>query len=75
MVLLSVLAFPLAHSRITDRKCRLCRRSSVRIAHEIERSVDTSTAAGRAFYGMLPVFAAFETDVCRERQLEGIDDV
>jgi len=38
----------------------------------IEQSVDTSTAAGRAFYGMLAVFAAFETDVRRERQLEGI---
>src|SRR5262249_41343646 len=38
----------------------------------IEQSVDPSTAAGRAFYGMLAVFAAFETDVRRERQLEGI---
>jgi DNA invertase Pin-like site-specific DNA recombinase len=34
--------------------------------------VDTSSAVGRAFYGMLAVFAAFETDVRRERQLEGI---
>ena len=52
------------------------------IAHEIEQagahlkvieqSVDTSSAAGRTFYGMLAVFAAFETDVRRERQLEGI---
>ena len=38
----------------------------------IEQSVDTSSAAGRAFFGMLAVFAAFETDVRRERQLEGI---
>jgi DNA invertase Pin-like site-specific DNA recombinase len=38
----------------------------------IEQDVDTSTAAGRAFFGMLAVFAAFETDVRRERQLEGI---
>ena len=30
--------------------------------------VDTSTSAGRAFFGMLAVFAAFETDVRRERQ-------
>jgi DNA invertase Pin-like site-specific DNA recombinase len=36
------------------------------------QSVDTSTAAGRAFFGMLAVFAAFETDVRRERQMEGI---
>jgi DNA invertase Pin-like site-specific DNA recombinase len=38
----------------------------------VEQSVDTSSTAGRAFYGMLAVFAAFETDVRRERQLEGI---
>ena len=37
-----------------------------------EQSVDTSTSAGRAFFGMLAVFAAFETDVRRERQMEGI---
>src|SRR5215813_11649798 len=57
-------------------------RDLANIAHEIEQAgahlkvieqnVDTSTAAGRAFYGMLAVFAAFETDVRRERQLEGI---
>jgi DNA invertase Pin-like site-specific DNA recombinase len=57
-------------------------RDLANIAHEIEQagaylkvleqSVDTSSAAGRAFYGMLSVFAAFETDVRRERQLEGI---
>jgi len=34
--------------------------------------VDTSSAVGRAFYGMLAVLAAFETDVRRERQLEDI---
>ena len=38
----------------------------------IEQSVDTSTSAGRAFFGMLAVFAQFETDVRRERQMEGI---
>ena len=38
----------------------------------LEQSVDTSSATGRAFFGMLAVFAAFETDVRRERQLEGI---
>jgi len=32
-----------------------------------EQAVDTSTAADRAFFGMLAVFAAFETDVRRER--------
>jgi DNA invertase Pin-like site-specific DNA recombinase len=57
-------------------------RDLANVAHEIEeaganlkvleQSVDTSTAAGRAFFGMLAVFAAFETDVRRERQMEGI---
>jgi DNA invertase Pin-like site-specific DNA recombinase len=37
-----------------------------------EQSVDTSTPAGRAFFGMLATFAQFETDVRRERQMEGV---
>jgi DNA invertase Pin-like site-specific DNA recombinase len=57
-------------------------RDLANIAHEIEakgaalrvleQSVDTSTSAGKAFFGMLAVFAQFETDVRRERQAEGI---
>lgn len=57
-------------------------RDLANIAHEldakgahlrvIEQSVDTSTTAGKAFFGMLAVFAEFETGVRRERQLEGI---
>jgi DNA invertase Pin-like site-specific DNA recombinase len=52
------------------------------IAHEIEnrgaalrvieQNVDTSTSSGKAFFGMLAVFAQFENDVRRERQMEGI---
>ena len=38
----------------------------------IEQPIDTSTAAGKAFLGMLGVFAEFETNLRRERQLEGI---
>lgn len=34
--------------------------------------IDTSDAAGKAFFGMLTVFAEFETNLRRERQLEGI---
>jgi DNA invertase Pin-like site-specific DNA recombinase len=55
------------------------------IAHEIEtagaslrvldQAVDTATSAGKAFFGMLAVFAQFETDVRRERQAEGIAKV
>jgi DNA invertase Pin-like site-specific DNA recombinase len=37
-----------------------------------ERPIDTSTAAGNAFLDMLGVFAEFETQLRRERQLEGI---
>ena len=33
---------------------------------------DTSTAAGKAFLDMLGVFAEFETNLRKERQLEGI---
>jgi DNA invertase Pin-like site-specific DNA recombinase len=57
-------------------------RDLANIAHEIEakgaalkvieQAVDTSTTAGRAFFGMLSVFAQFETDVRSERQREGI---
>ena len=52
------------------------------IAHELqargvtlratEQAVDTSTSHGKAFFGMLGVFAEFETNLRRERQLEGI---
>jgi len=58
-------------------------RDLANIAHEIEgknaslrvleQAVDTSTSAGKAFFGMLAVFAQFETDVRRERQAEGLD--
>lgn len=37
-----------------------------------EQPIDTSTAAGKAFLNMLGVFAEFETNLRRERQLEGI---
>jgi DNA invertase Pin-like site-specific DNA recombinase len=57
-------------------------RDLTNIAHEIEgkkaslrvieQAVDTSSSAGKAFFGMLAVFAQFETDVRRERQAEGI---
>lgn len=37
-----------------------------------EQPIDTSTAAGRCFLQMLGVFAEFETNLRRERQMEGI---
>ena len=37
-----------------------------------EQHVDTSSAAGKAFFQMLGVFAEFETNLRKERQLEGI---
>ena len=39
-----------------------------------EQPIDTSTAAGKAFLDMLGVFAEFETNLRRERQLEGVRD-
>lgn len=38
-----------------------------------EQPIDTSTAAGKAFLDMLGVLAEFETNLRRERQLEGIE--
>lgn len=37
-----------------------------------DQPIDTSTAAGKAFLDMLGVFAEFETNLRRERQMEGI---
>jgi len=37
-----------------------------------EQPIDTSTAAGKAFLDMLGVFSEFESNLRRERQLEGI---
>ncbi|AGY91002.1 resolvase [Spiribacter curvatus] len=38
----------------------------------IEQPIDTSTSAGKAFLDMLGVFAEFESNLRRERQMEGI---
>jgi DNA invertase Pin-like site-specific DNA recombinase len=37
-----------------------------------DQPIDTSTAAGKAFLDMLSVFAEFETNLRRERQMDGI---
>ena len=37
-----------------------------------EQPIDTGTAAGKCFFDLLGVFAEFETNLRRERQLEGI---
>ena len=42
------------------------------ILRATEQPVDTATAAGKAFFDMLGVFAEFETNLRRERQMEGI---
>ncbi len=74
-------------SLVVTRLDRLGRslRDLANIAHEIDsagaslrvldQSVDTASSAGKAFFGMLAVFAQFETDVRRERQAEGIAKV
>ncbi|WP_041277512.1 recombinase family protein [Desulfotalea psychrophila] len=38
----------------------------------IDQAIDTATASGRAFLQMLGVFAEFETNLRKERQLAGI---
>jgi DNA invertase Pin-like site-specific DNA recombinase len=38
----------------------------------LDQRIDTSTPHGRAFLGMLATFAEFETNIRKERQLEGI---
>jgi DNA invertase Pin-like site-specific DNA recombinase len=38
----------------------------------LNANIDTKSASGKAFLGMLGVFAEFETNLRRERQLEGI---
>ena len=38
----------------------------------LDQSIDTTTPHGKAFLGMLAVFAEFETNIRKERQLEGI---
>ena len=42
------------------------------VLKSIEQPIDTSTSAGKAFLDMLGVFAEFETNLRRERQMEGI---
>jgi DNA invertase Pin-like site-specific DNA recombinase len=37
-----------------------------------EQPIDTGTAAGKCFFDMLGVFSEFETNLRRERQMEGI---
>src|SRR5215211_7165651 len=38
----------------------------------LQQPIDTSTAAGKCFLDILGVFAEFETNLRRERQMEGI---
>ena len=38
----------------------------------LDQAIDTRTPHGKAFLGMLAVFAEFETNIRKERQLEGI---
>ena len=42
------------------------------ILRATEQPVDTATTDGKAFFDMLGVFAEFETNLRRERQMEGI---
>ena len=59
----SLAALPCGRAAL--RKCKRCPKAT-------EQPIDTSTAAGKAFLDMLGVFAEFETNLRKERQLEGI---
>ncbi|MBC6974874.1 MULTISPECIES: recombinase family protein [Bacillus] len=39
----------------------------------LKDNIDTSTASGRAMFGMFAVFAEFERDIIRERTVAGLD--
>lgn len=41
--------------------------------HAVQQNIDTSTASGVAFLSMLGVFAEFENEIRRERQMAGIE--
>jgi len=58
--------------RLAEERRKAAARNARDLAVLVRGTDVANTAAGRAFYGMLAVFAAFETDVRRERQLEGI---
>jgi DNA invertase Pin-like site-specific DNA recombinase len=46
--------------------------ASPAVLRATEQPIDTGKAAGKCFLDMLGVFAEFETNLRRERQLEGI---
>src|SRR6266446_9777002 len=52
-------------ARMTSRRAQLPLKAT-------EQPIDTGTAAGKCFLDMLGVFAEFETNLRKERQLEGI---
>jgi DNA invertase Pin-like site-specific DNA recombinase len=55
---------------LQDIVCTLKERGM--ILRATEQPIDTQSAAGKAFLDILGVFAEFETNLRRERQLEGI---
>ena len=60
-------------SAIHRRLAGCCARAEGKAAlRAIEQPIDTSAAAGKAFLDMLGVFAEFETNLRRERQMEGM---
>ncbi|MDQ1830183.1 recombinase family protein [Massilia scottii] len=50
----------------------LLRQASIHDRETVELPIDARSAAGEAFLDMPSVFAEFETNLRRERQLEGI---
>ncbi|MEM9344511.1 MAG: recombinase family protein [Pseudomonadota bacterium] len=61
-------------ARSMEDLCSLAREIKERgaILRATAQQVDTGSAAGKAFFQMLGVFAEFETNLRRERQMDGI---
>ena len=57
---------------IVERNDVLIRILPGQAVNQVDLSADGECAAGRCFLDMLGVFAEFETNLRRERQLEGI---
>ncbi|RYV01906.1 DNA invertase [Shewanella sp. OPT22] len=58
---------------VLDLKLLMAKLHSLKVHLSVlEQSIDTASASGRAFLDMLAVFAEFELNIRKERQLEGI---
>src|SRR5215831_18512199 len=60
------------YARVSSRDQDLSIQEATLSLRATEQPIDTSNAMGKCFFDMLGVFAEFETNLRKERQLEGI---